>query len=609
MHTNDLSIYKYPLHEARDFQDLRDMSEYVEKTFADKTAYLIKDPVALRKVDPRTASKKELSWNPNDDYTPISYKQFHKDRKALGTALKNLGVQAEDKVVILSETRYEWYVSYLATVCGLAIVTPLDKELPANEIATLIERSRATTIIYSGGQRDKLESIYKDLPTLRNFVAMDLPSDEDFAKGVHYFWDLVDEANESRVAGDVSYDTLPIDPDILSILLFTSGTTAKSKAVMLSHRNICQDLTDIVRMVEFSSDDTSVSILPLHHTLEATAGFLLIHSKGATVAVNDGLRHMTTNFKQAKASVVIGVPLVLESVHRSINKKIDSDEKTRKKFNFALKLSKFLKRIGIDVRKKLFSSIHDGLGGHMRLIVVGGAAIEPTVLDFFNNVGFLAFQGYGLTETAPVIAVNRPDHKKAASAGLPFPHADIKIINEDADGIGEIIASGPYVMLGYYEDEELTKEAIDENGYYHTGDYGYIDEDNFVYITGRKANIIVTQNGKNIFPEEIEFVLENNSKLIQEVVVYGVRDASGDQEITAEVFPNEEYLKENPETANLALASDELLKLVEADIKEANQLLVPYKRVRTVHLRTEPFERNTSKKILRHKHDQVNIDK
>ena len=606
MFENDKSIYKYPLHDTIEFRDLREMSERSEREYGDEIAYLIKDPVALREAAPRAVATKDRSNNPKQEYRGVTFKQFHQDRKALGTALHSLGIKPDDKVIILAETRYEWYVSYLATVAGLAIIAPMDKGLSEQELLNLFERSRANTILYSDEVKDKVSAIAPQAEHLKNFISYDLPTAEEEASGVKFFWDLLEEGYAMREGGNTTYDILPINNEELAILLFTSGTTAKSKAVMLSHKNISTDIEDTIQLVSFGRDDTSLSVLPLHHTYEATAGFLLLHAKGAKVAVLDGIRHLTTNLAQSKTTVVIAVPLVLESIYRTVMKRITSDKKTERTFNFGVKLSRFLRAIGIDIRRKIFNTIHEGLGGHIRLFVAGGAAPDPEVLDWFEDVGFLSIQGYGVTESSPIIAANRDHHKKNDAAGLPLRRAEMKIDNPDENGIGEIIARGPYIMLGYYEDEERTREAIDEEGFYHTGDYGYIDDENFIHITGRKANIIVTQNGKNIFPEEIEFVLTQNIPLILETVVFGTRTTSGNQEVSAEVFCDKEYMDKHPQLANLALDSEELRQVVLAEIKEVNKKLQPYQRVKHVTLRDEPFERNTSRKILRQKYNQVN---
>ena len=609
MFRNNEKIYKYPLHEVIEVKNLRELADYAAKTYADETAYLIKDPIALREIDYNSAEAKNTKVNPKDEYRKITFTQFAKDRHALGSALKaKLNLQPNDKVVILAETRYEWYLSYLATVCGLSVISPMDKDLPANELSNLLQRSKANTIFFSKGQANKLLEIKDELQYIEHLISYDILDEEILHElssinnnlTYKYFWKLLDEGQLIRESGDLSYDKLPIDNDALSILIFTSGTTSKSKAVMLSHKNITSNVVDTSRQLYFDHNDTTLSILPLHHTFEATAGFLLAHYRGITIAVNDGLRHISSNLAQGGVTALVVVPLILENIHKKIFKNIHSDEKLEKKFDMAIKFSRFLRKIGIDVRKKLFKQIHESLGGKIRLIICGGAALDPQIARDLDDLGFNCIQGYGLTECSPIMAVNRSEYSDPASVGLPIISAEIKIIDKDENGIGEIIGRGPYIMLGYYEDPERTAEAIDKEGFYHTGDYGYIDEHGFVYITGRKANIIVTKNGKNIFPEEIESLIQQEP-IIGEVIVFGQADENGEQIITAEILADQEYLQTNPDLRNETLTSEKVLAAVKEAVNRANLTLNPFKRIKEVILRAEPFPRNTSRKILRNK--------
>lgn len=615
MFQNNEKMYSYPLHESYRSRDLREMIERSASLYAEENAFLLKDPVALRELDPRSEAAINFRINPDNEYRGITYRQVNEDRKALGSAMLDLGISKDDKVIILAETRYEWYITYLATVCGLAIIAPMDKELPANEVENLINRSGANTIFYSRSQEDKLLGIAENIKQVKNLVSYDLPTENSSKlagedKDLFFFWDLLNTGNSIRANGNTQYDNLHIDPRALAVLLFTSGTTAKSKAVMLCHDNLCVNIYDVCLTVEFDKNDTLLSVLPLHHTFEATAGFLLPLSRGGKIAMNDGLRHIAKNLQQSKTSILIAVPLLLETLHKTILRKATGDAKVAKKYKLGLSLAKALNKIKLNFNDKIFAEIHKGLGGHLRLLVCGGAAIEPQILADFNDWGITAIQGYGVTECSPIISNNRPKYKEHASAGLPTPHVEVKIINEDENGIGEIIARGPNVMLGYYEDPEKTAEAIDSEGFYHTGDYGYIDDRGFIYITGRKANIIVTKNGKNIFPEEIEFVLLKEN-IIEEVVVYGERDEYGEQIITAEVFPSVEelakVLETNAKDIDTSVLTGSVAEgLVKDAISKANKELQNFKKIKDIVLRAEPFPRNTSKKILRNK-EQRNV--
>ena len=609
---NDYGIYDFPLYKLKHIDNLREIIENAEKYYADRNAFLIKDPIALRELDPRSEEARNYKIDSDDPYRPVKYKQFAADVRALGSYLKSIGISRKNKVAILAETRYEWYVSYMAVINGLAILVPLDKELQDPELLNNLERSQVNTIIYSKNNRDSLVHLKDKIPFIENYISMDLPEAEANGKSVedneingkteHFFWDVLEEGYEVRANGDTSYDTLPLDPDDFWLLLFTSGTSSKSKAVMLSHTNIVTVVDYASSMVDFENA-TLLSILPLHHTYESTCGFVIQMFMGNTVAVSDGLLNVVKNVRQSGTTMILMVPAILEAFYRILKRKISQDKELEAKFKKGLEISKTFEGDNPETLKKrreLFKPIHQATGGTLLHLVVGGAYIKPEVLEFFNLLGFIAFQGYGLTEASPILALNRDYYKRDGAAGLPIPTMEAKIINQDDKGIGEICGRGPSIMLGYYEDPELTKEAIDEDGFYHTGDYGYMDDNQFIYITGRKANIIVAKNGENIFPEEIETVLDE-ADIIQEVVVYAHKDErTSDQIIVAEVLPDEKYV-EAKYGEDTPLDAPEVLEDVKAAVKEKNKELRQIQRVEKVVLRTEPFPRNTSNKIVRRK--------
>ena len=428
---------------------------------------------------------------------------------------------------------------------------------------------------------------------MRYFVAMD---PEEAGGQDHSFWDWLDEGQTALQGGDKRFLEAPIDPSVLSILLFTSGTTAKSKAVMLSHSNICINLMAMCQMVDIAPDDVFLSVLPLHHTYECTCGFLCPIYRGATVAVCEGLRHITRNMQESQVTVMLAVPLMVELFYKRILKSATADPKLAKKFRIGLKLSNGLRKIGVDKRKTLFKRIHDTFGGHLRLLIAGGAAIDPAVLKGMRDLGIFSIQGYGLTECAPILALNRDVWYNDRAAGLALPGVEIRVVDKDENGIGEIIGKGPNVMLGYYENDEATQEVMDADGFFHTGDLGYLDKDGFVIITGRKKNVIVTKNGKNIFPEEIEFLL-SQSDYIQESLVSGAEDEEGETYVKAEIFPNEEKIKET--LGDVPLAGDAVRQLIGEEVRKVNHTLTTYKYIRQFTLRDTEFEKTTSKKIKR----------
>lgn len=591
---NELEKYRYPLDDVREIRDLRDMAQQSEKLYGDRNAYLLKDPIATRQIAPRSEEAKNLKVDHSRPYVGVTFKQFFADVRAYGTALKNMGINMKSRVAIIAETRYEWYVSYLALVNGLAVVVPLDKELPANEIVNLINSAEADCLLFSNLKKDVIEGIRDQMSTVTQYINFDLPKEGETDL---YFWDILQEGEIAREAGDVTYDTLPIDPHEMHILLFTSGTVSKPKGVMLCHHNICTNLMGMCSLLYIDENDRFLSVLPLHHTYECTCGYLCQLYRGSCVAVSSGLRYIVQNMKESKTTIILVVPLMVEAFYRGIMRKITDNPKQHRKFKFGLALSRALLKIGIDIRPKLFKQIHEGFGGHLRLVISGGAAIEPSLIKNMQDMGFHTVQGYGLTECAPILALNRTHFYNNRAAGLPMPNVEVKIVDPDEDGIGEIVGRGDNVMLGYYRNEEKTREVIDDEGFYHTGDLGYLDENDFVIITGRKANLIVTRNGKNIFPEEIEFLL-NLQPLIQESVVSG-KTVNNDIVVHAEIFPNRDVVDADPELKGLELTDDRVLAKIQEQVKEVNRKLVNYKAVHSVSLRDTEFPKNTSRKIKR----------
>ncbi|MBR2523948.1 MAG: AMP-binding protein [Clostridiales bacterium] len=525
------------------------------------------------------------------DYVAVSTEQYDHDIDSMGTALLSR-VRKGARVAILSETRYEWYVSYLMTTNGVGCVVPIDKELHPEEIQNCLERAEADVLIFSKTKLKVVEEVYGTIPSLKLYICMDDIDDSRFES----FSKIHKEGEDLLAAGNRDYLDTPIDPEEMTILLFTSGTTAKSKAVMLCQRNICKNLEAMFSMLYIDRNDIFFSVLPLHHTYECTCGFLGQVYRGTTIAICEGLKYITSNIKEARPTCVLMVPVMLEMFYKAIMKNVNKDPKKAKKLKTGIKLSRFLMKLHIDVRKKLFKDIHEVFGGRIRLIILGGAPVNPDMLQFFQDIGFICVQGYGLTECAPILALNRDVDFKNNAAGLPLPGCDVKILNPDEDGIGEFIAKGDNVFLGYYKDDEATAAALDKDGYYHTGDLGYIDKDGFCIITGRKKNVIIAKNGKNVFPEEIEYLL-SLSPYVAESVVSGVIDeVKDDTIIVATIFPDMEQVEaklgENPSDSDI----EALLKTVS---EEVNEKLTNYKKIKKVVLRKTEFEKNTSKKIKR----------
>lgn len=563
-----------PLYDVRQIHDLRDMLNGSADLFGDKTAFLVK--------------RQE-----GGPYEPIGFRQFKNDVDALGTAFISLGLQ-NGRVAIVGENRYEWAVTYLATVNGTGTVVPLDKEIPFSELESLVQRAKVDAIVFSEAKAKDIAGLRAGLKEGCKLISMDLAADSD---GILSWSALIEQGRRQLTEGDKSFLEAPIDADVMRILLFTSGTTDKSKAVMLSHRNICWDLMDMCAMLYIDSEDTFLSVLPLHHTYECTCGFLCQVYRGCTIAYCEGLRHILKNLKEAKVTMMNCVPLILESMHRRIWDQAAKDPALLKKLKTGIKISNLLRVVGIDKRRTLFAKVHEGFGGHLRMLISGGAAIDPIVVKGLQDLGIHCVQGYGLTECSPIIALNRNCDFKNDAAGLPVPHAEIKIFEADDTGVGEIIARGPNIMLGYYENEEATNACLID-GWFHTGDLGFIDKDGFVHITGRKKNVIVTKNGKNIYPEEIEYLL-GRSPLVQESMVYG-RAAAGDGEleVAAEIFPNMEKMIEH--LGEEKPSDDKIYAAIDEVVRSVNKELALYKYIRYFTVREEEFVKTTTKKIIRH---------
>ena len=551
-----MKLYKKPLYDVKKISSIRDILENSKKEFSDETAFLTK--VA-------------------DQYMPITYKQYYDDCMALGTALINAGLK-DKRIAVIGEGRYEWVLTYMTVVCGVGVIVPLDREMPADELAPLIELAELEAIVYAPKSAPIAES--SDIKHKFN-METDIPS-------------LIKEGRELVEKGDTSYLNAKPDPDIMSILLFTSGTTTSSKAVMLSQKNIVSNVMGMCQMVYVDENDTLLSVLPLHHTYECTCGFLAPMYRGCTVAFCDGLRHISKNLQECHATIMLCVPLLAENMYKRIwqsAKKKGKEADLRK----GIKISNFLLKLHIDVRRKLFADIHDSLGGKLTRVVSGAAAIDPEIAKGLRDLGINLIQGYGLTECSPICTVNRFNQYKDDAAGLPMPGVSVDIESPSDDGIGEIIVRGDNVMLGYYKNEPATR-AVLEDGVFKTGDLGFIDGDGFLHITGRQKNVIVTKNGKNIFPEELETYL-SRSPFILECMVYGIDTDDNDMIIAVQVLPDmteiEKQLGKQPE-------SSEIQSIIEEEVEKVNGNMQHFKRISRVILRHDEFAKTTTRKIKRH---------
>ena len=561
------------VYEPRVIKNYREMIEYSTKNYSDKIAYKYKKNGDLKSVE----------------YVEKTYEQVGKDIKAFSTELLNKGLENK-RIVLIGNNRYEWCISYLAVTSGNMIVVPLDKALPDNEIENLVTRSEAEVAIFDKKYLDVMKKLKNEKEVnLQMLICMDNIKDNE----VDRFTDLLEEGEELIKNGDDRYDKMEINPEKMSIMLFTSGTTNIPKAVMLSQKNICANLSDFASWVRLYPTDTLLSFLPIHHTFECTVTFLYGFYSGCTVAFCDGLKYIQKNLAEYKVSVFVAVPLVMETMYKKIQKAIKDQGKT-KLINRMIKMSNGLLKCKIDLRKVIFKQILDNLGGNIRLVLYGSAPMDKETIIGFNNFGIELVQGYGLTETSPVIAAESDKEKKPGAVGLALPSLNVKIDEPDENGEGEILVKGPSVMMGYYNNDEENRKAF-KDGWFKTGDYGYMTDDGFIYVTGRKKDIIVLQNGKNVYPQEIEFLI-NKLPYVTESLVYQRGKNKTDTMLCAKIVYDKDLIRENLGEKT----EKEYQEIIWQKIKEINKELPVFKHIKKITITTEPLIKTTTQKVKRY---------
>lgn len=521
-----------------------------------------------------------------------TYNEFGAEVDALGTALLSLGLK-DKRIAVIGENRYEWALSLFSIVNGTGIAVPLDKHLPQVEIEKLISRGRVDAIFYSGHfQEEMLELSGRDTG-IQQFICMDSLT-ADCPAGFSSMAELLEKGRSLLAGGDRSYIDAEIDPEKLSLLLFTSGTTSMAKGVMLSQRNVCADISAVTSIIKVQPEDVHLSILPLHHTFELSAGMMFMIKNGVTIAYAEGIKHIARNLKEFEVTLLVVVPAILEAMYKKLQdglKKAGKDKTVR----VLGRVSNALSSVGIDIRRKLFKKVLEQIGPGLRLAISGAAPIDKEIINGFGTLGLKVIQGYGLTETSPVVSANNDFYNKAGTIGQPMKDIEVAIDKPDENGMGEIITRGPNVMLGYYEDEAATRESIDEQGWFHTGDLGFIDNEGFITITGRAKSMIVFTNGKKAFPEEYEMLL-NNIEGVKESFAWGNTAPDGDIQVCAKVVINEPVLTEKfgrkPEP-------EEIAEMVQREIKRLNEDLPQYKIIRYFVLSCEDLIKTTTLKIKR----------
>ena len=518
----------------------------------------------------------------NVSYKKITYKELNEDINAFGTALLSIGLKGK-RVAIIGKNRYEWILSYVTILNGVGIAIPLDKGLPEQEIITSLQRSKANVLIFEENMADLMKKIKdENITNLKTFILMDNIEKYDFLN----IPKLIEKGKEEVKKGNKEYIDSEIDNNKMSVILFTSGTTSLAKAVMISHRNIASNVAALRYEQPFCSTDTNIAFLPFHHMYGSTCILLMI-SAGVNNVFCDGLRHIQENLKEYKVSVFVCVPLILEAMHKKIMHTIDKTGQ-RKKFEFGKKLSKALLKVGIDVRRKIFKTVLDELGGEVRAVISGAAALNKQVAEDFNAFGIYTVEGYGLTETAPVVAGENIHTMGHNSVGKPLCNVEVKIEDPNEEGIGEIAVKGPNVMLGYYENEEDTK-AVLKDGWFYTGDLGYYNKKGYLCIAGRQKSVIVLKNGKNIYPEEIETLI-NTLPYVEESMVFGYPKGD-DLIISAKIVYNKEYFKNT--------SKEDIEDKVWKDIKNINKELTIFKHIKKTIVTDEPMIKTTTAKVKR----------
>ena len=572
----------YPIYKTTFIDDMRSLVEEAAQNFKNSTAI----------------SYKENYWD--KEVRKVSFIQWRDDVRNLGTALIAEGLR-EEKIAIVGENSYGWCCAFFGVMAIGSVIVPVDKELPSEDIDGIISTTECKAVIFGKSAEPKIKEMLQDgglkSVELLISVAPENTLDKDTAgtRKLTALAELQERGEQLYLNGDNSYYDYKIDTTRLASIVFTSGTTGKGKGVMLSQSNIGLDMT--LGMYNFDITRKTLHVLPPHHTFGSTVNYVGHLSQGCEVYISSGLKHVSDEIREQQPTHLILVPAFLEVMNRKIWM---TARKTGKEglLKLMMKVSDFLRKIGIDVRKKLFSSVLSAFGGKLELVICGGAKLDEEIIRTFDSLGITILNGYGITECSPLISANRNKYRKPGSVGTPILACRVRIDNPDENGEGEICVKGPNVMLGYYNNPEATAEVFDKDGFFHTGDYGKLDDEGWIYITGRKKNLIILSNGKNVYPEEIEADLQKVEG-VSEVVVYAGESRVQKDKITivAEIFPDADLLKDK--------GISDPQSYFEEQVKILNAKMPPYKAVKRVKLRDVEFAKNTSRKITRFSIDKT----
>ena len=555
------------LRDAKRFNNIKEVILNSVSLYGDNIAYVTK--VKKDKADVQ--------------YINHTYNDLLNDIYCFGTGLYKLGLK-NSRVAVCGRNSYKWVVSHLSNLMGGIVSVPIDKELQLNELEESLIRSNVEALVFDEKYKDNIIKIKENGKTnIKFFICMSK------IDGFIWYDELLEEGKKALENGENEFKEYTPNSKNMSILLFTSGTTSKAKAVMLSQDGICANIADLQMVEGVRSTDTNIAFLPFHHIFSST-GMLFMMACGVKTVFPDGLKYIKQNLHEYEVSVFVGVPLLINKMYETIEKEIEKQGKTKLLKN-AIKISNFLLRFHIDIRKILFRQIVNALGGKMRLIVAGGAPLEKRIAQGFNDFGIHLVQGYGLTETSPVISAENDKYIKPGSVGIPMRSMKVEVVNKDQDGIGEIRVKGPNIMLGYYENEEATN-AVLRDGWFYTGDLGYFDEDGFLFLTGRQKDVIVLKNGKKVFPEELEMLVDKLEE-VEESFIYGMpqNGNNNDPMVSLEVVYTEDAIKDKTE--------EELKKIIWDKVKEINKTLPQYKYIKNLIITNEPLIKTTTHKVKR----------
>lgn len=566
----------YPLYETTVFEDFRIMTENVAKKYPDRIALSYKN-------------------NPKDTHTvKVTYAQVRDYIRDMGTELISLSCR-DKHIALIGESSFNWVCSYFCLMSIGSVVVPIDKDLTKDEITGILNTAECEFIFYSPHIEAKIEELRDNVPTLKTLICMGDGNTERALK----LSDIVAKGGERFANGDNSYYDYEIDTERLATIVFTSGTTGKGKGVMLSQKNIVTDMTQ--GMYLFNITPKTLNVLPPHHTFGSTVNFVGHFAQGSEIYISSGLKHIANEMKEQQPSHLVLVPLFVETLYKKIWAGAEKSGKAQT-LRTMMKISNSLRKFGIDLRRVFFKSVLASFGGKLEMIICGGAALNQDIISTFDSLGITILNGYGITECSPLISCNRNKYQKKGSVGTPIIGELVKIKDPDENGEGEICVKGPNVMLGYYKDPEATARVFDEDGFFRTGDYGKLDEEGWIYITGRLKNIIILSNGKNVYPEEVENEISRIFGVSESVVYAGESEINKniDKEvIVAEIFPDYEALK--------VRGIEDVKAYFDDEIKKVNNRMTSYKAVKMVKIREDEFQKNTSRKILRFAIDK-NID-